>query len=337
MSRSKAWSPSSGTEPQTDALERRRSHRLVQMRYRPRMDDILPELPTLVSLSQTLSVSRTARDLGVPRSTISRRLARLERALGVALAERTTRSFRLTDEGRMLASAAAKSIAELRTAREQVQEQAGPVRGWLRVCTPPGLAGPMLGRFLMAFHDRCPEVRLQLTVREHVPHLLDEPFDVVLALGPLRDAPWVRHRLGELWYLPVANPEYLAARGTPTSLDDLPQHDLCAARSGDLSTEAWPTHAGPAIRIDPHFVTGDLGAVVDAARAGMGIALVPIHHVVADLLSGNLVPVLADEIGRHIEVYMLYLPERRDSPLIRALLESVDDFGALLAAEMPTR
>ena len=301
------------------------------------MDDILAELPTLVRLAQTGSVSRTARDLGVPRSTISRRLARLEAALNVTLAERTTRSFRLTEEGRLLAEGATKALAQLRTVRESVEHTSGTVRGWLRACTPPGIGGPFLGRFLVAFRARFPEVRLELTVREHVPHLLDEPFDVVFAMGQLQDAPWLRHRIGDIWYVPVADPAYLAARGTPTSVDDLAHHVLLGLRSSDFSADAWPTRDGQEISVNPHFVTTDLNAVVSAARSGMGIALVPIHLIAEDLAAGRLSTVLADSIGRALEVSVLYSPERRDSPVIKALLGSVDAFGASLMAELPRR
>ena len=300
-----------------------------------RTDDILSELPTLVRLAQTGSISHAARDLGVPRSTISRRLARLEAALGVALAERTTRSFRLTDEGRRLANGAAGLLAQLQTLREDIEHSAGSVRGWLRVCTPPGLGGPLLGRFLVSFRTRFPDVRLQLTVREHVPHLLDEPFDVVFALGPLQDAPWLRHKIGKLWYVAVAHPHALTGP-PPATLDDLTTLPIVAARSGDLSTDCWPTLDQATVRIDPHFVTSDLSAAADAARAGMGVAMLPVHLVASDLTEGTLVPVLPHVLGRHQEVYVLYPPERRDSPVIRALLDAVDDFGDTLAAEMPS-
>ncbi|MBX2802511.1 MAG: LysR family transcriptional regulator [Myxococcales bacterium] len=300
------------------------------------MEDILAALPTLVSLAETGSVSRTARQLDVPRSTVSRRLARLETALGVVLAERTTRSFRLTKAGRQLAEGAAGALAQLRTVREAVEHTAGSVRGWLRVCSPPGLAGPLLGRFFMRFRTQFPDVRVELTVREHVPHLLDEAFDVAFATGPLEDAPWVRHHVGRSWVLAVAQPAYLNERGRPASLAELEEHVLLATRSGGLSQRSWPTPDGEAFRVDPHMVTNDLSAVVDAARAGTGIALVPVHLVAEDLARGQLEPVLPRRVGRLLEVYLLYLAERRDSPLIGALRDSIDDFGKALAQELPT-
>ncbi len=301
------------------------------------MDDILAELPTLVRLARTGSVTRTARELGVPRSTISRRLARLEAAMGVTLAERTTRSFRLTEEGQQLAAGATKVLAELTTLRERVEQAAGSVRGWLRVCTPPGLGGPLLGRFLAVLYERHPDLRVELTVREHLPHLLDEPFDVVFALGALDDAPWVRHRVGQIWYLLVAHPDYLAARGRPSRVEDLAEHTLLAVRSGGMSGDRWPTLAGGELDLRPHLVSSDLGAVASAASAGIGIALLPVHLAAEGLASGRLEAVLAGDVGLMLDIVLLYPAERRDSPLIRALLESVDAFGELLADELPSR
>ena len=103
---------------------------------------LLDTLPTLVSLHKTGSISGAARDMGVPRSTVSRRLARAEQALGIALAERNTRSFRLTPAGIGLAAGATKILAEVRTLSEEAQATTGTLRGTLRVSAPPGLAGP---------------------------------------------------------------------------------------------------------------------------------------------------------------------------------------------------
>lgn len=301
------------------------------------MDDILAELPTLVRLAQTGSVNRTAREMGVPRSTISRRLARLEEALGVTLAERTTRSFRLTEQGKTLADAAVKAIAELRTVRESVEHAGGAVRGWLRVSTPPGFGGSVLGRFMVHLNERFPEVRVELTVHEHPPHLLDEGFDLVFAMGPLEDAPWMRHLIGPMWWVPVAHRSYLDRRGRPADIDDLRQHDLLCARTASLRADAWPLLDGGGLRVNPRFVSADLAAVAESARAGMGVALLPIHIVGEDLLRGTMETVLADRVGRHVDVFLLYTPERRASPLIRAVVDTIDDFGRILLTELPPR
>lgn len=312
----------------------RSSARLVRGCYVCGMDEWIADLPTLIRLAQTGSVSRTARELGVPRSTVSRRLARLEAALGVALAERTTRSFRLTEEGRTLADAARRSLGELRTVGETVARSAGAVRGWLRVCLPPGFGGQMLGRFLVDFRARFPEVRVELTVLEHVPHLLDEDFDLVFAIGPQPDAPWIQFTIGRMAYVAVAAPAYLRDHGEPDAVEALHHHVLLSVRTSPLPADVWPVIGGPALRVDPHFVSSDLAAVVDAARLGVGIALVPFHLVAEDLTDGRLVRVLANDVGRELDILVLYPPERRESPVIRSLLSALTAFGRAQEAEL---
>ncbi len=296
------------------------------------MDDLLSELPTLVRLSQTASVSRTAKDLGVPRSTVSRRLARLESALGVVLAERTTRSFRLTPAGEMLVDGAAGLLAKFQTLRESVEASGGSVRGRLRIAAPPGLSGPFLGGFLRTFQDQFPEVEVEFVVMDRRPHLLDEGFDLVLATGPLEDMPWVRHRLGQSWYLAVASPSYLSARGTPTEVAHLQQHRLLGARLHGLAEHDWPRIDGRPLPISRRMVTNDLASLRGAAIEGLGIALLPVHLLIDDLHVGSLVPVLPEVIGKPLDIFGLYAHERRTSPLIRALLDSVDAFAKAQAA-----
>jgi DNA-binding transcriptional LysR family regulator len=292
------------------------------------MEELLAALPTLVHLAQTASVSRTARDLGVPRSTVSRRLARLESALGVCLAERTTRSFRLTPAGEMLVEGSGSLLANFQTLRETVEATSGQVRGRLRVSAPPGLSGPFIGQFLHSFQHKFPDVDVEFMVTEHRPHLLDEGFDLLLATGPLEDLPWVRHRIGQSWHLAVASPAYLAAHGTPFHAEDLARHALLAARLGGLSEREWPRIEGPPLPIRPRLVTNDLASLRGAALEGMGVALLPVHLLLDDLPKGRLHAVLPTVIGQPLDIFALYAAERRSSPLIRALLDSVHAFAS---------
>lgn len=301
------------------------------------MDDLLAALPTLVRLAQTASVSRTAKELGVPRSTVSRRLARLEAALGTPLAERTTRSFRLTPAGRMLVEGAGTLLAGFQTLRESVEASGGSVRGRLRVAAPPGLSGPFVGSFLHMFQDRFPDVDIEFVVAERRPHLLDEGFDVLLATGPLEDLPWVRHRIGQSWYLAVASPGYLAARGVPADPSELRDHALLSPRLQGVPDDRWPRTDGIPLPVRPRLVSNDLASLRGAALEGMGIALLPVHLLIEDLPAGTLVPVLPAAIGQPMDIFALYAAERRTSPLIRALLESVHTFAAAVEAPFPVR
>jgi DNA-binding transcriptional LysR family regulator len=169
-------------------------------------------------------------------------------------------------------------------------------------------------------------------VTERRPHLLEEGFDLVLTTGVLEDAPWVRHLLGESAVLAVASPGWLQRNGTPRHVDDLHTHVLLAPQIDGLSPRAWPRYGAPPLPVSPRFVTNDLSTLQSAARAGMGIALFPVHLLLDDLASGALVPVLPAEVGGPLRIWALFSAERRASPLIRALVDSVSAFAAAQAS-----
>ncbi len=286
---------------------------------------LLDVLPTFVALARTGSIQETARRLGVPRSTVSRRLARLEEALGVKLAERTNRSFRLTPAGALLAREGSEVLARGRTLAERVRELGGALSGSLRVSAPPGLAGPFLARFLERFTTDFPALRVAFLVRDRVPHLIDEGFDLAFAMGPLPDLPWVRHRLAPSWYLLVARPERVVCE-----LEDLGSVPLLYGRLPGQNAPALPLCDGGSIPVEPTLLTNDPQLVRHAVLAGRGIALLPYHLVAEDLAAGRLVPVLTDCVGARVDVVALFTPERRSSPLLRALLSTMDRFVAEL-------
>lgn len=290
------------------------------------MDDLLPLLPTLVQLARTGSVSQTARELGVPRSTVSRRLTRLESTLGVKLAVRSTHRFRLTPAGRKLVESAVGALAQLQTAREQVISSSGEVRGLLRVAMPPGLSGAFIGWFLAFLHARHPAIDVELVVTERRPHRLEEGFDVVLVLGAPESSPFIRRRLTQARLMAVASPAYLKARGTPKSVEALASHVLLTTLTPG-GAPSWPRLKGPAVPISPRVTTNNLWTLREAALAGIGIAMIPFHVVMADLTDDALVPVLPQVVGQAVDVFALYLPERRASPVLKAVLAAVSEFS----------
>jgi len=297
----------------------------------------LPGLETFVHLARSGSISATARALGVPRSTVTRRLARLEESVGEPLLERTTRSLRLTEAGSVLARRGGALVRELRTLHEEVASIGGSARGLLRVSLPPGLGGPFMPLFLKEFRQRFPDIRFEQDVREHPPHLLDDQFDIVLTPGPLADSPWRRHKVSELHHLAVASPAYLQERGVPEKPSDLQGHDCLAVRSHHHGTDSWPLRGGGDQSIRPLLVSNDLNTIREAALAGLGIALVPFHVCFEDLQSGILVAVLPEQVGRSETLYALVTPERRRSPLIRAMLDSMDAFSEALPESVKAR
>ena len=289
------------------------------------MDD-LPGLETFVLVARLGGLSKAARALGVPRSTVSRRLTQLEEAVGQQLVERTSRAMRLTAAGQALIEPGEALVATARALAADLRQFDGGPRGVLRVASQPGLGGLFLEEFVVAIRARWPELRLDHRVRDYPPSLLVEDFDVVLCEGPLPDAPWIVHKLGPADRIVVAAPSWLAAHPAPTlaALQTLP----CLAVAGADRGVRWPLAEGSGtIDVQPVVASNDLQTVRAAALAGLGIALLPLYAVGHDVLGGRLVPVLP-EIGQPGTLVALTSRSRRASPKLDAFLDLVDEFAA---------
>jgi DNA-binding transcriptional LysR family regulator len=292
------------------------------------MNELLPLLPTLIALARTGSVSQTSRELGVPRSTVSRRLARIEGVLGVKVAERTTHRFTLTAAGRRLVDGAVSALTQLETVRERVVATGAEVTGLLRLAMPPGMSGAFIGWFLAFLRERHPGIDVELTVTDQRVVRLEEGFDLMLVMGAPEPSSWLRRRLTQDELIAVANPDYLERHGTPKSIEALEQHLLLTSTSPGVAPR-WPRTRGGSFPIRAKLLSNDLSVLREAALAGMGIALLPFHVVLAELDDGRLLRVLPTHVGQTVDVFMLYLPERRASPVLRAMLAAVTEFAEL--------
>ncbi|WAS95709.1 LysR family transcriptional regulator [Nannocystis punicea] len=294
------------------------------------MDALLANLPTLLVLARTHSLTAAAAELGVPRSTVSRRLARLEQELGVVLAERNTRSFTLTEAARRLSAEAGGLLARLQTVSETVRAEAGQIRGHLRFATPPGLAGSFIGRLLARFQGQHPAVEIEIVVTERRPHLLEERFDALVTSEAPPELPWTRRKLGHLWFVAVASPAYLALHPAPTRPQDLAEHVVLSGPRSPEGLMTWPRLRGASLPVRPWLVTNDLPTLRITALEGLGIALLPIHLVCEDLAANKLVQVLPEHIGATVDIVALFVPERGKSPVLRAFFDNLAKYTAEL-------
>lgn len=292
------------------------------------MDALLANLPTLLVLARTGSLTAAAIELGVPRSTVSRRLARLEQDLDVVLAERNTRTFTLTRAGRRLAAEAGGLLASLHTISDSVRAEAGQIRGHLRFAMPAGLGGAFIGHLLGRLQRQYPAVEIEIVVTERRPHLVEGRFDAIVTTEAPPELPWMRRKLGEAQFIAVASPAYLADRSPPAKPQDLAEHVVLSGPRGVEGLMTWPQLRGTSLPVRPWLVTNDLPLLRITALEGLGVALLPMHLVFEDLAAKTLVRVLPDDIGATVEIIALFLPERAKSPVLRAFLTDVARYTA---------
>jgi DNA-binding transcriptional LysR family regulator len=281
------------------------------------------ELLAFAKAVEAKSLSRAAAELGVPRATVGRRLARLEGRLGVRLLRRTTRSLALTDAGEALYRHARIALDALRQAEESVRRADDVVRGALRVSLPP-LADRGLEAAVCEFARRHPAVRLHAHVSTRHVDLWRDGYDVAVRGGSAIEPGLVGRTLARTTLVAVASPAYLAERGEPRSARDLRRHRcLLGFARGEVPQTHWPLAGGGKVRVEGALASNELALLREAALRGLGVALLPEPFVAAPLARGELVRVLAGVVesdSRFVAVY----PEREFvPPQVRAFVDAM--------------
>src|SRR6202022_4632253 len=213
------------------------------------------ELLAFTRAVEAKSLSRAAAELGAPRATIGRRLARLEERLGVRLLRRTTRALALTDAGEAFYRHARIVLDAVEQAEASVRKPDTVVRGTLRVSTPPML-DPSFNALVCDFALAYPEVQIHVDASSRYVDLLREGYDVALRAGTELEPGLVARTLARTSTVAVAAPAYLAAHGTPRKARDLRAHQcLLGFMPSGLPQTHWPKVGGGKISVEGSFVS----------------------------------------------------------------------------------
>lgn len=259
------------------------------------------------------SFTAAAQALGVPKSTVSRKVADLEARLGCRLLQRTTRKLSLTDAGRTFHLHAGRAMADLEAAERAVTALDETPRGRLRVSAPPNLQ--FLGPACAAFLDAHPDVQLDVASTDRVVDLIDEGYDLALRAGTLQDSSLVARRITAWASILVASPAYLDRAGTPQTPDDLAEHAGLEFGTSTMPAR-WTLQRGKKVahvRPTPRLVTNEFDAIEDAVAAGLGVAMVPVFRCTADVEARRLVRILPDWSSPAVPLHAVY-PTRQHLP-----------------------
>jgi DNA-binding transcriptional LysR family regulator len=270
------------------------------------------------------SFTAAARALELPKSTVSRRVSRLEEALGVQLLRRTTRKLSLTDAGRAFHTCAQRAVEALESAERAATALLDEPRGRLRVTAPVELGTRTFG-VVLGFCEAHPQVQLELELSNRFVNLVEEGFDVALRGGRPPEGALTGRSLGAVEIHLVASPAYLARRGAPKRTRDLEAHDAVVFPSW-VHGGAWVLQ-GPRgeVRAAPRgrLTVNNLEAARLAARAGLGIALLPDSYCTDDVAGGSLVRVLPRLHMRTEGLWVVYSRTRFPSAKVRAFVDHV--------------
>ena len=295
---------------------------------------------TFIRVVEAGNFTRAAEALGLPTSSVSRSVAKLEGDLGVTLLERTTRRVALTDAGRAFFERAREALAGLEEANSLALDAAREAHGVVRVALPLELA-PASGALLASFLEQHPRVRTEVTFTNRGAELVGDLVDIGVALGRLPDSSLVTRRVGNANHKLFAAPAYLERRGAPRTVADLARHDAIVTRAigGEGRWELVGPRGPERVDVQARVVGDSFAFVASAAVAGLGIALLHAWQGEELVAEGKLVPVLprlSAETALHVLVHgARHLPRRvvlmRDF-LVDTLSRSCQGHGKLRAA-----
>ena len=285
----------------------------------------LEDMATFVEVADAGGVSAAARRLGVSKSIVSRRLARLEAELGIQLLARTTRGAALTEAGVTFRDHAARACAEIDLARETILP-AGDLRGRLRIAAPLSFGPTHLAPVLAQLARRHPRLHVQCSYSDRFVDIIGEGFDCAIRVGHLSDSNLIARRIGPIRGKLVASAGYVREHGAPETPDQLLLHE-CLMQG----TEAWYFMDGDkTITVHPQgrFKADNGLALAAAAVAGLGIAALPDFLTEKELASGDLVALMKSYPVTDVWIFIVRPPGHHPARKVRLLTELlIEHFG----------
>jgi DNA-binding transcriptional LysR family regulator len=278
------------------------------------------------------------RALGMPKSTLSRRVALLEEQLGIRLLQRSSRRFAPTDVGQIFYRHCVAMIVEAQAAQEAVDETRAEPRGTIRVTCPISLTQSHVSAMIARFLSANPQVRIHLSATNRQVDVIEEGVDVALRVRfpPLENTELVMRKLADSVQLLVAHPALLDRIGRPEMPEELRRFDTLDLIRG-IPRHRWdmmgPDGAEAQIDFDPRYVSDDLAALREAALAGLGIVQLPEFMVRDQIAAGNLEAVLPRWSLRAGIIHAV-IPSRRG--LAHAVRSFIDFLVEEFAAEAVT-
>ncbi|MEC4589987.1 LysR family transcriptional regulator [Nitrospirillum amazonense] len=279
-----------------------------------------------VAVIKAQSFSKAATDLGVTKSTISKKISELEAFLGTTLIRRTTRSLQLTQMGAEFYEQCATSLTALRDAAENAQAAGAEPRGHLRVTCPadfvPAIMGPVFAGFMQAY----PKITLEVILTDKPLDLVIDNIDVAIRIGNLSDSALMSRRIGREVFQLLASPAYFDHAPQLREPGDLRDHE-CLIFAPKPELRVWHLQDGERrLRIEPgiKFISNNISMIKTLAVLGAGITLLPVSSCQEEIAAGRLSVLLPELSMGATPIHLVYQKQPFRSPKIQTFVSYVE-------------
>jgi DNA-binding transcriptional LysR family regulator len=288
--------------------------------------DGIGDIELFYAVVEAGGISAGARTLNSSAPAVSRRLAALEARLGVQLAERSARRFRLTDEGMLYHAHCRSILAELRNAEAEVSARGATARGLLKVGAPMELGRRRIAPLLAQFAAQHPALETYLALSDAGLEIEQDGLDVALRVDRPEDQSIMTRKIASTRRVLCAAPSYLAARGMPKTAADLAGHECLRLARRHRLHDRWRFHTEKSIeeiKVDGHLTSSSGDVIHGWALEGRGLSLEAFWDVAEDLQAGHLVECLADFRWDGVELFATFLPGHPVPPRIRLFVDFI--------------
>lgn len=288
--------------------------------------DSLSDLEFFVQLAQAGSLAATARGQGVAPSTVTKRLAALERRLNVRLVNRTTRRMSLTVEGAAFLREGSRVLEDLKELEQRLAGATHAPRGLLRVNATLGFGREHIAPLVSKFAQKYPDVEVLLHLSDRPLNLIEQGFDVAIRIGELPDQRLTARKIADNERVLCAAPAYLARAGEPVRPADLQTHRCLMIRENDDTVGVWRLEHGSqqeSVKLRSPMSTNDGAVALSWALDGQGILMRSEWDTVRYLRSGRLVRVLPDWSAPRADIMAVFPTRQHLSARTRAFVDHV--------------
>jgi DNA-binding transcriptional LysR family regulator len=266
--------------------------------------ELLNDMALFVEVVKAMGFRRAADAMGMPSSTLSRRISALEKSIGLRLLHRTTRKIELTEAGQLYFERCKRIVDDALLAHEQLGKMLEQPSGLLRISLPVDFANTYLAPLITEFSQRYPGINFDFDLTPRRVDLVTEPFDLAIRIGILQDSNLIARQITKLPRYLYASPRYLARFGVLHHPEDLLQHQCLRLPKEDIWT-LYSEKDTVKIKVSGRFVQNSVGMSRRFAELDQGITIQPEQMVATELASGNLCRVLSDWEASPISVYAM--------------------------------
>lgn len=289
---------------------------------------------TFAEIVEVGSLSRASATLRIPKSTLSRKLRQLEEQMGAVLLKRGLHTLELTEIGRALLQHCQRIASAATEASSLAAEMQSGLRGTMRISLPLGLNNTWITQALAQFAAEYPQISLAIEVTNRWIDVSEEPYDVAIHVGRIRNESLPARRLANLGRGLYASPAYYARKGVPQRPGDLLKHD-CIAMETQLADGLWTFDSAEdaaAATVSARMRVTDIVIAREMAAAGVGIAMLTHAVCMTEVEAGRLVRSLPEWALPTVPVSATFL-ERRHLP--RRIRAFIDQMAHAIQAQPP--